>query len=74
MSRPSDPVLHNVSNLFNGVDIPIHAACTSSQFRCDNGDCTSSSFRCNGVSGGCSDGSDERGCCKFGRTPVEQDC
>ena len=43
-----------------------HAAslCTSSQFRCDNGQCTSSSFRCNGISGGCSDGSDERGCCK----------
>ena len=43
-----------------------HAAqCTSSQFRCDSGQCVSSSFRCNGYTGGCSDGSDERGCCKL---------
>ena len=42
-----------------------HAACTSSQFRCDNGQCVSSSVRCNGLTGGCSDGSDERGCCKL---------
>jgi len=42
-----------------------HTACTSSQFRCDNGDCVSSSVRCNGRTGGCSDGSDQRGCSKL---------
>ena len=60
----------NVSNVsFNFNDYRLlmitHAACTSSQFRCDNGDCVSSSFRCNGRTGGCSDGSDERGCSKL---------
>ena len=39
-----------------------HAAqCTSGQFRCDNGQCVSSSVWCNGYTGGCTDGSDERG-------------
>ena len=39
--------------------------CSSTQFRCTNGQCVSSSFRCNGRTGGCSDGSDERNCCTF---------
>ena len=43
----------------------IHTArCSSSQFRCDSGQCIPSSFRCNGYAG-CTDGSDERGCCKL---------
>ena len=48
------------------MNLITHAAqCTSNQFRCDSGDCVSSSFRCNGRTGGCTDGSDERGCCKL---------
>ena len=43
-----------------------HAAqCASNQFRCDSGQCVSSSLRCNGFFGGCTDGSDERGCSKL---------
>ena len=37
----------------------------SSQFRCLNGQCISASLRCNGVSGGCTDGSDELRCSEF---------
>ena len=36
--------------------------CTSTQFRCANGQCVSSLFRCNGQTGGCSDGSNEMNC------------
>ena len=55
------------SSMFDTVtSYTTHAAqCTPSQFRCENGQCVSSSFRCNGISDGCSDGSDERGCCKL---------
>ena len=38
--------------------------CTSSQFRCSNGQCISSSSRCNGYRT-CSDGSDEMNCCRL---------
>ena len=52
--------------IINESNMITHAAlCTSSQFRCDNGQCVSSSFRCNGRTGGCTDGSDERGCSKL---------
>ena len=39
----------------------LYADCTSSQFRCSNGQCISSILRCNGVPS-CLDGSDEIGC------------
>ena len=42
----------------------IHASCSSTQFLCANGQCASSSFRCNGLTGGCSDGSDQINCCR----------
>ena len=50
--------------------ITFAALCTSSQFRCDNGQCISSSLRCNGYTGGCTDDSDERGCCKLMTGPL----
>ena len=40
----------------------LYLGCSSTQFQCTSGECISSSFRCNGVSGACSDGSDEIGC------------
>ena len=42
----------------------IGPGCTSSQFRCSNGQCISSSSRCTGVRT-CSDGSDEMNCCRL---------
>jgi len=36
----------------------------ATQFQCDNGNCVSRSYVCNGISGGCTDGSDERDCRK----------
>ena len=40
------------------------ASCTSSQWRCSNGQCISSSWRCDGGTPDCTDGSDELNCGK----------
>jgi len=59
------PIFLPSGNICYESDMVTRADCTSSQFRCDNGQCTSSSYRCNGATGGCNDGSDERGCSKL---------
>ena len=53
--------------------ITLAAQCASSQFRCDNGQCISSSVhgQCDGRTGGCTDGSDERGCRKLYSSPFD---
>ena len=40
------------------------ASCTSSQWRCSNGQCIPSSYRCDGGTPDCTDGSDEVNCGK----------
>ena len=63
------PVHHPVAGYMHSHSVfpnaLLYLGCSFSQFQCTNGQCVSSSSRCNGVSGGCSDGSDERNCCEF---------
>ena len=54
-----------LAHSFTLAKYTMYLGCSSTQFRCSNGQCISPSFRCNGRSGGCSDRSDERNCCKF---------
>ena len=43
------------------------ASCTSSEWRCNDGQCIPSSYPCDGEVPDCTDGSDELNCCKYSK-------